>query len=276
MANEKRKATSAPAEEPTPKRGRDWRPRTRQEKRVEFSQPVLGTAELFENILLRLPMTDLFVLKRVCKVWRDAIQDSPSLRKKMFIQPCAPPLQPVPNDSELEMMKYLYRSAVHMHPAAAISSTRPDSPPEHTATLPAHHFGQMSITALVRHSQHFVLLAPNMSLRAPGSWEDTLICQPPPVAIGLVAESDPEDFLDFEIHKISNADGITWGDVQKSTKDYMEANPARKITPDCFMFLDDASQTAEIQEAWKYCKGHKDCNGKCGCVWLLQEEQEYE
>ncbi|KAK5124805.1 hypothetical protein LTR85_001518 [Meristemomyces frigidus] len=49
------------------------------------AQRVFDIAELFEAILLQLEITELFVNHRVSKAWRDWIQSSRPLTRKMFV-----------------------------------------------------------------------------------------------------------------------------------------------------------------------------------------------
>jgi hypothetical protein len=48
---------------------------------------LFGTAELFEQIFLRLDMKTLLLSQRVSKEWRDFITQTTSLQKKLFFQP---------------------------------------------------------------------------------------------------------------------------------------------------------------------------------------------
>lgn len=48
---------------------------------------VLAIAELFENILAQLPLSDLLNLQLVSRHWRNVINDSPKLQEKLFFQP---------------------------------------------------------------------------------------------------------------------------------------------------------------------------------------------
>lgn len=43
------------------------------------------SVELVENILVFLPMHDLYLVRRVCKIWGDIIAESPQLQRRMFL-----------------------------------------------------------------------------------------------------------------------------------------------------------------------------------------------
>ncbi|KAK3061440.1 hypothetical protein LTR53_019780, partial [Teratosphaeriaceae sp. CCFEE 6253] len=49
-------------------------------------QAVLATEGLLETILRHMPVKKLFEIQRVCSRFRDAMAESPELRRKMFIQ----------------------------------------------------------------------------------------------------------------------------------------------------------------------------------------------
>lgn len=50
---------------------------------------VLSTPELLEAIILELPNTQVFLIQRVNKTFRDVIRGSPSLQKALFLRPTA-------------------------------------------------------------------------------------------------------------------------------------------------------------------------------------------
>ncbi|KAF2490499.1 hypothetical protein BU16DRAFT_155039 [Lophium mytilinum] len=69
---------------------------------------VLGVTELLENILLKLPIRDIFQAQRVCKQWKTLIDTSPSLQQAMWLVPLSlssPPAEyetyPCPEDLPL-------------------------------------------------------------------------------------------------------------------------------------------------------------------------------
>ena len=52
-------------------------------------QAVFQTAELLENILLRLPVKSVFKVLRVCRQFRDIVDTSAAIRQMLFIQSSA-------------------------------------------------------------------------------------------------------------------------------------------------------------------------------------------
>lgn len=46
---------------------------------------VLGTCELLEQILLQLPLRQLLLAQRISKTFHELIQDSPSIRRALFL-----------------------------------------------------------------------------------------------------------------------------------------------------------------------------------------------
>lgn len=56
---------------------------------------VLGTYELLEHILLELPLRDLFVVQSVSSAWKNIINRSEAIKKRMFLLPGGPAIQPV-------------------------------------------------------------------------------------------------------------------------------------------------------------------------------------
>jgi hypothetical protein len=53
---------------------------------MDAMQRVIGTTELLEKILLRLPMRSLLHTQRVCKSWKQVITTSPSLQQALFFR----------------------------------------------------------------------------------------------------------------------------------------------------------------------------------------------
>jgi len=62
------------------------------------AQLVLSIPEILEQILLSLFMKDVFVFQRINKTWRDTIQNSPSLQRKLFLTPWSPVGETTPID----------------------------------------------------------------------------------------------------------------------------------------------------------------------------------
>ncbi|KAK0322712.1 hypothetical protein LTR82_006168 [Friedmanniomyces endolithicus] len=51
---------------------------------------VLGTAELHEQVLLKLPLRHLICAQAISRSWRNAIKSSPALRQALFLMPAKP------------------------------------------------------------------------------------------------------------------------------------------------------------------------------------------
>lgn len=56
-------------------------------KTAEVIEKLLGTNELLENILVRLPMKRLLLAQRVCKHWKALIDGSLRLQRALFMVP---------------------------------------------------------------------------------------------------------------------------------------------------------------------------------------------
>lgn len=55
---------------------------------------VFSTYELMEEMLLHLPLPDLFILQRVSSTWQCVAKRSEAIRRKMFLLPRSTPLRP--------------------------------------------------------------------------------------------------------------------------------------------------------------------------------------
>lgn len=59
------------------------------------TEQVFETAELLEQILLQLPMEDVFCVLRISRLWQNLISSSITLKRKLWIQPLLPPVSPL-------------------------------------------------------------------------------------------------------------------------------------------------------------------------------------
>ncbi|KAF7197342.1 hypothetical protein HII31_01152 [Pseudocercospora fuligena] len=73
---------------------------------------VLATAELLEAILINLPIRDLLLAQRVCRLWRDSVSVSKPLKRQIFLELC---------DTERHTLYHrpMNRALVNMSPAVA-------------------------------------------------------------------------------------------------------------------------------------------------------------
>lgn len=76
------------------------------------SSTVLGTYGLLEQVLIQLPLKDLFIVQRVATSWKDLIERSEAIRKKMFLMAEGPVLHPDAASTRLQ-----YSDTMRLHPA---------------------------------------------------------------------------------------------------------------------------------------------------------------
>jgi hypothetical protein len=53
---------------------------------------VLGTTELLEQVLLKLPLRDTLLAQNVCRRWKAVIETSPALQQKLWLKSATSPL----------------------------------------------------------------------------------------------------------------------------------------------------------------------------------------
>ena len=155
---------------------------------------VLGTYELFQQILSHVPEKQLFVVQRVERAWKYMIEDSKVLRKKMFLEAEGPGIRPrvkarLPRDPldygvpvrVNPMLRELQRSmtciqdwsegqiSVYIRRLFRLHPPRVTTNPQHHANGPT----SLSVgvePAAYAHYEH-------------ETWSEMYICQPPIVAI---------------------------------------------------------------------------------------------
>jgi hypothetical protein len=57
------------------------------EEKMTATEKVMGTLDLFEDIILRLPLTEVLLVQGVCKPWQHVHQESPRIQRVLFFKP---------------------------------------------------------------------------------------------------------------------------------------------------------------------------------------------
>lgn len=151
------------------------------------AQQVLDTAELMEMIFLELPMRNLFTVQTTSKTFRDAIQSSLRLRRKMFLEP-----EPATAGTPAIRNPLLFAEML-------LPGERDDMDPDE---LIAEYFGLgCSLLHLKFRPQNQFLCAPCLmetTERTPGeSWRQMLAVRHPPAAKITVTFGGRKDIETF-------------------------------------------------------------------------------
>ena len=183
---------------------------------------VLATYELLENILLNLPIKDLFIIQRVDSTWRDLIQRSDPLQHKMFLRPAGDVLHP-----DAKRLKY-EAETIHINPGLVNRCFFCDGPNK-PAKFPPGRFS----CALFDKGDGNMVMHPSFS-NAPvtgyrPSWHDMYLTQPP---ISLILRYATPDSPELTFRK---PEGFTFGDL-RDIEAYLRAEAGGKSDGGNFFF----------------------------------------
>ncbi|KAF2805238.1 uncharacterized protein BDZ99DRAFT_115998 [Mytilinidion resinicola] len=162
---------------------------------------VFATSELFELILLKLPMRDLLLASQISKTFHATITTSPALQYALFFRPIngSPPQADIPNLEINPLLDVTFPGFLSDAPEIPIEEwdlhfNRFPNPPEPYDS---------SSTALYLCSAWS--LRPEAFARKEASWRRMLVCQPPVRRLTLINKFDgeggtsvDEGSLDFE------------------------------------------------------------------------------
>lgn len=194
---------------------------------------VLGTYELLEGVLIHFPGRELFVLQSLNTSWRDLIQRSEKLQKKMFLRPIGDAISP----RDFKCRIPVYRCLFHLNPACEIF--RDDSGPvrcavwdtanENKEALPARFGFSTSIKFLIKDIDECFSIHVKRSAW-PQTWRKVLLTQPPITTALLMHNSNPYK----DVCTVYHPQGITLGDIheaqENATGAEMEYLPAHEIS----------------------------------------------
>ncbi|CZT14202.1 uncharacterized protein RCC_00176 [Ramularia collo-cygni] len=178
------------------------------------AEKVLTTYELLENILIHLPMHNIFTCQRVSRQWQSIIQRSVRLREAMFLTSSSTPLRPedtVYNRTVLccwNRGQTLYRAeeALTFNPAASVGVAfcipRQSllKKPFGAFRFHLHHYPRLTIEAL-----------PEIAQGERASWKDMFLTEPPVIAIDFMFRGGMSPF--GHLFALWNPHGIKFGDL---------------------------------------------------------------
>lgn len=177
-------------------------------------EKVLATYELVENILLHLPMHNIFTCQRVSRQWRSIIERSIPLREKMFLLSTSASLRP--QDTIYNRTVYccwnrgqtLYKAedALLFNPAGTIGQA---------FTAPSESSSRQPIAAFRFHGHHFPRLTvealPDIAQADKASWREMFLTEPPVIAIDFMFRGSGDSF--GNLFALWNPDGVKFGDL---------------------------------------------------------------
>ncbi|KAK5119514.1 hypothetical protein LTR85_007614 [Meristemomyces frigidus] len=152
---------------------------------------VLGTAELLEMILLRLPMKDLLFAHAVCRQWKSTIDDTARLQQALFFRSATP--EPVEfhyqeayvNSDGVSVRKGYWATAADGKKPVRVSPN---------ALYAAHQWPFLWIYAASWQAKDLDRKDIEAFLRPEASWRRMLVAQPPPRKIYLY-RNHPTSYL---------------------------------------------------------------------------------
>ena len=260
---------------------------------ADAHREVLDTYELFELILLQLPIKDLFVLQRTCSKWQKIITESHALQKRMYLRPQAAVMRPLPDRSST-----YYTEPVKVHPAICFLADHGSGKDQHTSEEygPMIHsqyasFGEVYLPRTPRHThvgfsllQHCYksrsLSASIGSYREEASWKQMLISDPPVPAIHanlgprdwLIPERR-DDYTGLEDVLVYNAAGVRFGDLvdmRRRVKHLLQLSGTseEEVTMFAWLGLRDAEIIVVDHECDIQSDGEND--KECRCMQRLE------
>lgn len=191
---------------------------------------VLDTYELLENILLRVPMKQLFVVQRVSKTWKDIIERSQSLRKKMFLLADGEPLRPRTVLHVVDVLEF--NPELRLNPALYTScnaNIHDEEKDERDTIAPAEFclFRDSRASHLTVYLDVCDLSGSFCNPLPSGLWKSMLLSQPPMQALTYQAEPKRRDIPKTEIEcTLYRPSGITLGELyalnRRLHKEYLD------------------------------------------------------
>lgn len=217
---------------------------------------VLGTYEVLEKILLKLPTRSLFVVQRVSRSWKSLVRQSHPLQKRMFLKADGQPCKPLGTDPDGQLSP-LYRGCLTFNPI--LSFMLEDKSPHHGLVRGCANAGwwrldiQKRSVLNGRGHLEMMLEAPLSCGQAPSdddgldelcrrytsqnaSCNDMFLTQPPIVAIGVVADEVADECLCM----IYNPTSLTFRDVQ------IAWNGMDRILADCAEYESDDEEVLAL------------------------------
>ncbi|KAF2815173.1 uncharacterized protein BDZ99DRAFT_515919 [Mytilinidion resinicola] len=159
---------------------------------------VLGVTELLEFILLKLPIQNIFQAQRVCKQWKEAIDNSSPLQQAMWLTPRHPSSPPAIYEEEEvtyagwngrvydppQVVKVI--TAKHLNPFLKPRSSEVEDPPGFRRNQIRNPRAQDTSTIELRAIRPFEFTMPMIGLATPGAdtdhratWQDMQVASPP-------------------------------------------------------------------------------------------------
>ncbi|KAF2488882.1 hypothetical protein BU16DRAFT_531927 [Lophium mytilinum] len=187
---------------------------------MSSSSRVFAIPELFELILLQLPMRDLLLASQISKAFHATITTSPALQSALFLRPMStfPPRQDV---SEFQINPLLdVTFPGFLSDAPNIPAEEWDLHFNHFPNPPAPNDG--SSTALYFRSAWS--LQPEAFARKEASWRRMLVCQPPVRRLTLLNQSSGQfgTLVDKGSLDIEEGEGLR----MRTLADYLYGNVA--------------------------------------------------
>ncbi|KAK4621549.1 hypothetical protein CLAFUW4_07220 [Fulvia fulva] len=265
---------------------------------ADAHQEVFDTYELLEQILLQLPIKDLFVLQRVSAKWRKVIAESHPLQRRMYLRAQGGVMKPILNEDE----ETIYRGRVKINPAMEFFAGHryrgyPDIPP---AVSHSRSFGQVGIShyedddytppilstsvwfQILQHAPHRNSLPVALgSYREEASWKRMLVSSPPVPAIRVSAylkggdvcavySAPGERWRDLVRNvMVYNAEGVRFGDLVNLRRTMKQNSRKAGFDEARLNFTTALSlEGAEMMGIDDACDGKEE--GDCGCLEMLE------
>ncbi|KXT00856.1 hypothetical protein AC578_960 [Pseudocercospora eumusae] len=266
---------------------------------------VFAVAELLELILLQLPMKDILVHQRTCKAVCDAVAGPEALKKKLFLLPAGPVIEPIDNDAEskswtLSCLEYPSVN-VKFNPATLVERMAVDSGQIHEDHRTSYDLGAWPPAVVSVDEFYFtshwkieihVIPAKRQSwdrgvLTDGATWRNMFLTQPPISAISFC-----NDYINaikaavepWEIHEpfltFWNPTGLRIGDLHREVRELQDRYPNPEsygrgdYSLDAFFNCGYAGDRKEdfLTRLIGECKGVLGRNGSCDCIRKLWKE----
>lgn len=265
---------------------------------VSMAEPKVDTIstlapEMLELILLQLPETQLFVVQRVCSKWRDMIETSPPIRKKMFLAADGDVLDPTGNPHNSLYHYVAYTAALRLNPMAELAREgdaheRTYSGRRRGAPFEISLWGQEPAGLLVEIGLGDKALKeyfkPSVRSLKDKSWKKLLFTQPPCKAISVHASIDRRHLpWTPQFATLYNPTGVTLGDWYSFGQ---KVQVHSRLRPRSHAFLTDPESLrfwmtfpendGAGRQAYDSCRGDglDLCpEGRCRCLQTLSEWQ---
>lgn len=178
------------------------------------TQTALSTYELLEQILLHLPIHDLFTLHRISKPWHSLLNRSVPLQERLFLKPTSSPVNPIQSlyNHYSGRTRAIYPPLpLQLNPCGEVAGLYSQSSGR-GHRIPLLTFGISDQNLFLQFEIKGIPIYEKRILHERASWRRMFLTQPPVTAVNFeFLRRDPHDGA----VTVFNPAGVTWGDLQE-------------------------------------------------------------